>query len=464
MEPTVTIRDHLAVYLTGQEMSINQFAILSGINSGTLSRIINGNQPIAMGHLEQITRGMGLAEDYFYNLYVDECFFHSSPTWRRLRPFIVRAAAAGRLDCIERIVGILLDNLAYAPMLFDVAEELYQQGNKDAAALLYENVSASERYQHSERLAVCQYRLFLIALGDDQNVNMRAANQFEAYVDRLDEADQLDALKHLADLYSSLHQWRKVNELAKELYRRASIQYGLWHCSDCKSSSGRMPTRPLCYYILYSHLLRSVVYEEQGDYIQALEIVSLYADGSWIREDTEEVKRTVKQFQEWATANTYLYRLMAGQQEVLPEYVEYISTQPNEIFTALYKIIQSANQYHWNVDHILERFSTYIPYRIHRTEFGDYNQQIMADQHARFLSELAAYYLHNNRYGGIDFILQSLEFSAKINNESIVIQCVDLFEQYRYAAEEEEQKKYKLLIREVRMYNEKGTHKVTSFC
>lgn len=65
MKPAVMIRDQLADYLTRHEMSINHFAISSGINSGTLSRIINGHQPIAMSHLELITAGMGLSEDFF---------------------------------------------------------------------------------------------------------------------------------------------------------------------------------------------------------------------------------------------------------------------------------------------------------------------------------------------------------------------------------------------------------------
>ena len=129
MESTSTIRDQLAGHLSKQGMSINQFAIRSGINSGTLSRIINGHQPIAMSHLELITAGMEVSEDHFYSLYVEECFYHSAPTWRRLRPFIVRCAELGRMDCIELLVHNLLDNLTYVPMLFEVAEGLFQQGH-----------------------------------------------------------------------------------------------------------------------------------------------------------------------------------------------------------------------------------------------------------------------------------------------------------------------------------------------
>lgn len=158
-----------------------------------------------------------------------------------------------------------------------------------------------------------------------------------------------------------------------------------------------------------------------------------------------------------------LYRVMAGQYEALSEYVEFISHRPDEIFTALYSIVLSANRYGWNVDDILERFASYIPYRTYSTEFGDYNRQVMLDQHTQFLAEMAAYYLHNMREEGIRFILQSLESSARINNESNVIKCVDLFEQHRHLANEEEQKQYKLLIREVQDSHEKKIVQASSF-
>jgi hypothetical protein len=462
--PTTTmIRDALAMYLSQKGMSINQFSGQSGINSGTLSRILSGQQPIAMDHLERITKAMDLPEDYFYSLYVDECFYYSSPTWRRLRPFLVRSAALGRLDCVEQVVQNLLENLVYAPMLFEVAEGLFQEGLWQAAELLYKNVSASEKYQNSERLAVCQYRLFRIAIGDDQTRNLQAAHLFECYLDRLDEADQLDGLKHLAHVYATMHRWHKVDELAKEMLQLATIRYNLQLQSERRESNEKKNEKPLYFYILYAQLIRSTVCEELSDYKSALDWVSLYMDGSWIQEDNEEVKRTVAQFQDWGTANRLLYRVMAGQHEDLSEYVEYISHRPDEVFIALHNIISSANRYDWNVDYILERFASYIPYRTYSTEFGDYNRQVMLDQHTQFLAEMAAYYLHNKRKEGIRFILQSLESSARINDESNILKCVDLFEQHRHLADEEEKEQYKLLIREVQDSHEKKIVQASSF-
>ncbi|WNS42597.1 helix-turn-helix transcriptional regulator [Paenibacillus sp. MMS20-IR301] len=421
MKHTIKIRDEIAAYLSEHDLSNNQFAIICGIHSGTLSRVMKGQQALAMNHLIRITRAMGLAEDYFYGKYVDEIMVDSAPTWRRLRPFLLQCASLSRLDCIEAIVQNLLDNLLYVPLLFEVAEELYQQGHLQAAALIYENVGASEKYQHSERLALCQYRLFLMALGDDPHNNLIAAVLFENYVSKLDELNQLDALKQLAHTYSSLHQWQKVSELADELLRLASLQYQLLKGGSRTADHGRVAQRPVYAYILYAQLLRANVLEECGDHKAALELIPVYMDAGWIREDDEEARRIIAQYQVWGTANIYLNRLMDGQIEVLDEYVEYISVRESEIFTALSKIVQSANRYNWNVDSILRRFAAYIPYRQYSSIFGVSNKLIMNDNYTRFCKELAAYYLSRRRYNNDDVSMRGVDLSVKLDNTQNVI-------------------------------------------
>ncbi|WP_283657599.1 hypothetical protein [Paenibacillus sp. RC343] len=97
-----------------------------------------------------------------------------------------------------------------------MAEDFFKDGKHAAAAILYESVAISERKQYSERLALCQYRLFTINIGDDQNQNFEAACHFHPFVERLDEIDQLDALKGLANVYRSLRQWGKVDKTVQK--------------------------------------------------------------------------------------------------------------------------------------------------------------------------------------------------------------------------------------------------------
>lgn len=450
MEPKTTIQGELEAFLRSEGRTINQFAGISGVNSGTLSSIINGNRPIAMQQLDRITAGMGLAEGTFYELYIDECIIHATPDWRRLGPFLNRCAELNKLDCIRQVVHNLMDNVTYAQALFDTAEEFFRLGKREAAALLYEGVAESEKYQHSERLALCHYRLFTIASGDDnKDTNLRAATQFEYFVERLDEADQLDALLALAKTYLSLQRWSKAEVLAEELGRKAFIQYQNQHQATGRSAACKEPQKPLCYYILYAQLLLSAVSHERGDYEQAIHYASLYADMSWIQEETESVRQIKEQFKEWSKANTYRHRLMAGQQEVLPDYVEYISDREQEILPALLTIMQAANRYRFNVDGIIERFRDPFDLQNQPVMPGEYIAQAASESNAMLLYELAAYYVHAQCYKtAIHYTLKALESSVALHNGRSVLRCVGLFEESRHVASPEELLQYKTLIRE----------------
>ncbi|MGG3283302.1 helix-turn-helix domain-containing protein [Paenibacillus solani] len=451
---TTTIRSELDIYLKKTGLTINQFAEQSKINSGTLSTIINGKRPIAMQQLDRIVSAMGLPEGSYYELYADECFAYPL-NWRRLKPFLFRCAELDKLELIQRVIRYMTDNLTYVPLLFDAAEELFNQGKNTAAAIIYEAVAESEKYQHSERLALCHYRLFTISLNQDQELNLRAATKFEGFVERLDEVDQLDALKDLANTYLSLRQWDKVDEMAEEMGKKATIQYNLIfnQTSRFDKDLHKKPKRPLFLYIIYSYLLRSAVCDEQGDYEQALSYVSLYSDLSWVREDSEEALRLKQEFAMLAEINTCLYQLMMGQVEVLPQYINYIELREAEILPALIKIVQAANTYNIDIDNILEKFESQISaLAVKQADIGTYTDQVTADRYTRFLSGLSLYYLRNQRYDiGINTLLNSLVSAMEIHNERSILYCVKMFEKFRDVTSIEAKYRYKILISEVPM-------------
>ncbi|MNI22166.1 hypothetical protein D3C73_757180 [compost metagenome] len=326
------------------------------------------------------------------------------------------------------------------------------QGRLAASALIYESVAEGERFQHSERLALCRYRLFTIGLSDSQDVNLHAANQFEPYVERLDEADQLDALKHLSDVYASMHRWQKVDELAELLGEKALLQYK--HLR--KGSEQKQPARPLIYYIMYSRLMRSAAWSERGNYKQALHFALLTIDVSWYQTTPSEAEqRVIDQFMEWTTANIYLFQVMSGQIEVLPDYVNYVEQHENEIFPALYKITQAANRYKLNIDDILERFKQHFQYKDQESRLGKFSKQVTGDLHASFLAELAMYYLHSKKFDiGLNYLLASLESSINIKSDSSILRCVGLFEKHRRVASAEHIRNYTNFISEVQRINE----------
>lgn len=366
MQSTTTIRQRLEDYIKEKGLSLHQFSEISGVNAGTLSGLINHRRRMSMLQLDRISMGMGLAEGSLYELYIEECLAETPPDWRRLRSLLQRCAELDKLDCIQRIILVTMDNLAYAPHVFGLAEQWYRAGRTEAAAVLYQCVAEGERYQHSERLALCQYRLFTIHLGSDREVNLSLAASFEPYVERLGEAGQLEALKDLADTYAANQRWTRVEQLAQEMESKAAIQYRLSLSTKEGTrnleSSQEKTGRPVLFYILYGYLLRANVCEARGDYEQALDYVSLYTDSSWGQSCDETERIMIEQFKDWGRANACLYRLMSGEVEVLPEYVNYVASHDSERVSGLLKITEAANRHHFRVDDILERFGPQLKF------------------------------------------------------------------------------------------------------
>ncbi|WP_433938513.1 helix-turn-helix domain-containing protein [Paenibacillus lautus] len=409
-----------------EKLSISSFAIKSGINSGTLSRFINGNQPLSVSSLDLITKAMNLEEGYFYSLYVNE----STPNWRRLGPFIMRCAELGKLYCIDQAVDLIIDNPAYSSLLLDSAEALFHKGNREAALIIYKKVAESEKHQHAERLGLCQYRIFSCSLNSDQEHNLNCTIQFEAYVKRLPEGVQLDALKDLTNTLLSLNKRNKAKYYAQEMGRISRMLYAQKHNKNRPLRKPLEPAKPLFGYILYSDLLLGSIAADNDDYDQALYYLSCYEDQTWIIESDETAKRTKEQFQEWARGNRYLYELMKGNIEVLESYIEYISSRENEILRALFKIIQAANMYRFEIDEYLDKFENMIRDHLKRRKpVGSYNEQLIDDRFAKFLTDVGMYYIRKgNIQKGSKYILDSLEFSYTINFEINIVRCCTTME------------------------------------
>ena len=160
---------------------------------------------------------------------------------------------------------------------------------------------------------------------------------------------------------------------------------------------------------------------------------------------------------EWAEANKYLYKLMAGSDDLLVDYVDFITSREDEIFLGLCSIMIATNRYQLDVDYILDKFKKYIVLKEQRNHIGKIIQQVTADRYTRLLAELGIYYLNTNRYeSGLKFILESLENSIKINSDKGMLRCMGVFEQFRHYSSNELQQKYKYLVKDVQSLNNKN--------
>lgn len=461
MEPTTTIRSFIEDYIRKQGYTLQYFADISGVNAGTLSAIIKGTRPIAMAQLDLITKGMKLEEGHFYEIYGAECFVESAPHWRRLEPFLQRCAELDKLGCIQRVIQQVTDDRSYISELFEMAEGMLERGQKKAARMLYECVAECEKYQHSERLALCQYRIFTLSLGQDQHENLRAAVHFEPYINRLDEERQLDAIKDLANTYSALRYWDKLFALADELGRKAEFIQSFTKKKVDKVN--RVTAYPLFVYRAYSNLLKASACEWSGKYKEALNYTQEYAEIINIANPSEEDQIYINMFSGWTEVNTYLYNLMMGNEEVLPAYVAWIEQNEEEFLTALVKIMEAANTYDMNINHVLLKFDSKIN-TISRDIMSNkrYNKQIINDRYTKFLTELAIYYFRQERYAeGMQKLLNCLNSAININNYRDIIQCVALFERYRSFASQEIQNLYGSIIKEAYNYEIKKNYNNT---
>lgn len=449
---TTTIRNEVEEYIQREGLNFSQLGRLAGLNVGTVSSLLKGNRIMAVDQLDRMTAVLCMPKGHFYEQYIQECMVETVPNWRRIRPLLYRCAELDKLNDIRQIVELLMDNLTYSPLLFEVAEEFFKAGKHSASTILYESVAASERRQHSERLAFCQYRLFTLRLGDNQEHNLQAALQFEPYVDRLDEIDQLDALKDLANTYRSLRRWNKVYNVAIEMGRLSQIQLHLPQRevrNGQREGGHKRPSRPLFTYLALSNLFLANVSDEQGDYEKALQYINFYADLSWVKEEDEETQHWINLFKKWAQANTYVTKLLSGDESVLPDYIAYIRLEKEERLTGILNIIKAANQYAIDVDDILQHFEPEILSYVQQESVGVYTQQFISEQSAGYLYEAARYYLNKELYKkGFEYLIDSLEKYSIIKNEICILKCVRLFERFREHASYETQTLYRNLVKE----------------
>lgn len=430
-------------------LNISQLGKVSGLNPGTISSILSGNKVIAVDQLDRITSVMKLEHGHFYEQYIEECLVNAPLNWRRVRPFLYRCAELGKLNCIEKAVELLIDNLTYSPLLFETAEDFFQDNKREAAAILYEVVASSERRQHSERLALCQYRLFSLRLSEDHSKNLQAAIQFEPFVERLDEIDQLDALKDLANTYRSLRRWDKVGEFSKEMGRKAEIRYFMSHGSKRKRSvDEKKPTRPLFIYVAYAHLLQANVHDEEGDYEQALQHIESYADLSWVKETDPDTIQWIGLFESWAATNRLVVKLLSGDLSILDEYVQSIRSQKDELLTGLLNISTSANRHNFNIDCILDEFINDISELITTQETNQrYTTRTTSDRYIYLMIELAKYYLHKSNYTfGFNSCLSGLSSATYKVKKDCILQFVKIFEQYNKFASDDIREQYSNII------------------
>ncbi|MFD3262255.1 XRE family transcriptional regulator [Paenibacillus lentus] len=459
MNLTTTICDELEDYMKREAMTLHLFAEKSGVNAGTLSGILNGNRPIAIGQLDRLTHAMGLPEGSLYELFVDECFISAAPHWRRLRPFLLRCAELKKLDCIREVLFRLLEDLKQITGIFETAELMFERGWYDAAIIMYESVIESERSNHSERLAISYYRIFHIHHKEGQK-SLKAAAQFLPFRHRLPESLILDGLVMLLEMYYINKDWEEVEKYSDELCELVNVLYKNNRWKD----AGFSPARPFIYYYGMGCLYRGASYEYRKMYDESRKWIGKYADLSWFEDLDESNLVEVERYKMFAKANLLSIDIKDGNQSRIPEYIKFLQENPSEILEGLTSLLESANRHKFFVDEHLSKFSDEIQFysEVTREAYSKQNEtSVRYKEHVHtfrcslFFQKYAIYCFRKKLLAdGLKNTLQSFKYSLKIDNRHIMVNSMTLFELYRDYTTPKQRTAFKKMCREVWENNE----------
>jgi len=455
MSPATTIRAEIINHLERFGHSFSSFGQASGINKGVISAILNNNppKPISVRQIDLITKALGYDEGALYDLFVEECFANEKPNGRRIGSFLIRCSELGKEDTIAQVLSRLMENLTYLTLVFSLAENLYSSGKTKESIIYYKCVAEHERYQHSERLALSQYRIFRASIGFDAELNMETTLQFIPYRKRLPENYQLDALLQIINIYYAMNKWDKMEQYAEELIELSNIVMQ----NEKRRMVGKRPfeqlviDKPLVSYYGYGYLIKGAALENQGRYEEAMTYVSVYADLSWFDGLDEKGYLSVERYRTWAIGNTYTLKILMGNMNIFPEYMQLLQDNPNEILPGLLTIMESANTHGISVDNILEIFKDAI--QEYQSDLllklcNGYTLALNRLSSANLSYQIAIYQFRNKRYReGIRNNFISLTINSDINKEGGIIDSISLFEKYRSYASQEELEEYDLIIK-----------------
>ncbi|MEV2667307.1 hypothetical protein ABNE94_20905, partial [Paenibacillus larvae] len=315
--------------------TLSQLEEKGGTQIGNLSACLRGKtlRPITMKQLDKLTEVLGLPEGYYYEFYLAECFYKDRVARSRMESFLFRCVELGKTDLIMKAINILVEHPKYTELLFSVAEKLYLSGY------------AKENY--------------------------KAVIRFESFRNKLPEGFQLDALLQLVNVCYTLEFWPMVEQFAEELRALSNIVYleELRKLDNNRSEPPIETERHLVVYYGKSYLMKSLTLSKQGRYEEAKACIKGYEDLGWFKLLDDLGKKEVAKYSQFAKGNRYCIELLLGNTDMLDEFINFLTDHPTHTSGALLVILEAANTYRLNIDHILERFAEAYPQTSHQSGY-----------------------------------------------------------------------------------------------
>ncbi|MFB0844180.1 helix-turn-helix domain-containing protein [Paenibacillus oleatilyticus] len=397
--------------------SLTKLSKLTGIHLGYLSETLNRRppRPTTINLLDTLAKAFHQPPGWLYELYPEECFSAEKVSRPRMIPFLTRCAELERFDLITSTTSKLLEIPKNIEILFYVAEQLWEKGLQNESAHFYRLVIENERDSFHDRFAISQYRLFRASLGTNAEENKEAIVRFELYYNRLAEDFQLDALLQMTNVYYTLENWKKVERYADELRELAGKIYQdrLRKRYSTKPFEPLKTERHLVVYYGQGFLLKGIALTMQEQYEEAKKYVSVYSNLGWFELLDEMGKKEVEKFHVWGKGNMLMLNLMTGNQNILPDFSDFLEENPTDTLPYMLGMMEAANRNNFSVDDVINRFCERIPHPEIVTT------HIKRKQLFRFWYEKAIYnFKHGRRSCGIKDLVSALYLAEKMQYSS----------------------------------------------
>ncbi|MEK4114546.1 DNA-binding protein [Paenibacillus sp. FSL M7-1414] len=266
-----------------------------------------------------------------------------------------------------------------------------------------------------------------------------------------DQNHVLDKAFELFRICYKQNDWEEAKKIIRHMHKVSGNLYKTQQKYGDISPLQLPMRRPLVFYIGYSYLAESIVYQKQGLYEEARSCISHYENLDQYNTPDPESQEEVRRFKIFAKANSYAIDLLAGDFEILEEYHTFIQSDEEEILPGLITILEAANLNNWNVDHILnDHISNDLE------TFASYEDIGNRVYYIKLLNQLAIYTLNQKSYHDtINYILEYLAIAVNMDVYKEFITNSAMYEKVRKLASTEQQLRYETIVKGV-LTNEKN--------
>ncbi|MDQ0495115.1 DNA-binding protein [Paenibacillus brasilensis] len=258
----------------------------------------------------------------------------------------------------------------------------------------------------------------------------------------------LDTLVNMIKLSFSFADGADMIALCDHLYNQASQKYQELQLYKARKKPVQLihNKRPLVYYYGYSHLMKGMAFQKQGNYEAARDCIEKYAELGWFNGLDPYGEAEVEYYRHAARANLYALDILSGHSEALEDYVQFLRDNPEELLPGLLSIVEGAYRYDYPLEDILQSFAEQID------DFKYFEEPVNVSYYFRFCYQLALYYIKQQQVtAALDYILQSLMLSDTLGmeHEHEFRKCTAIFEVFRTQATATQQDQYITILKGV---------------